>query len=37
MKTLDRTGIALVATVLFSAAAWAGAGPKGHSHSHEEV
>lgn len=32
MKILDRTGIALVATVLFSAAAWAGAGPKGHSH-----
>jgi uncharacterized cupredoxin-like copper-binding protein len=36
MKTLDRTGIALVATVLFSAAAWAAAGPKGHSHSHDE-
>jgi uncharacterized cupredoxin-like copper-binding protein len=37
MKTLDRTGVALVATVLFSAAAWAGAGPKGHSHSHDEA
>jgi len=35
MKTLDRTGIALVATVLFSAAAWAG--PGGHSHSHGEA
>jgi uncharacterized cupredoxin-like copper-binding protein len=32
MKTLNRTGIALVATVLLSAAAWAGAGPSGHSH-----
>lgn len=37
MKTLNRTGIALVATLLFSTAAWAGAGPKGHSHSHDEV
>lgn len=32
MKTLNRTGIALVATALLSAAAWAGAGPAGHSH-----
>jgi uncharacterized cupredoxin-like copper-binding protein len=32
MKTLNRTSIALVATVLLSAAAWAGAGPSGHSH-----
>jgi uncharacterized cupredoxin-like copper-binding protein len=37
MKTLDRTGIALVATMLLSTAVWAGAGPKGHSHSHDEV
>lgn len=32
MKTLNRTGIALVAILLLSAAAWAGAGPSGHSH-----
>jgi uncharacterized cupredoxin-like copper-binding protein len=31
-KTLNRTGIALVATALLSAAAWAGAGPSGHGH-----
>ena len=32
MKTLTRTAVALVATTLLSAAAWAGAGPSGHSH-----
>lgn len=33
MKTLHRTAISLVATTtLLSAAAWAGAGPSGHSH-----
>ena len=32
MKTLNRTAVALVATTLLSAAAWAGAGPSGHSH-----
>ncbi|MDE5455612.1 copper resistance protein [Bradyrhizobium sp. CSA112] len=37
MKTLNRTGIALVATLLLSASAWAGAGPAGHSHSHDEA
>jgi uncharacterized cupredoxin-like copper-binding protein len=35
MKTLNRTGIALVATLLLSASA--GAGPAGHSHSHDEA
>lgn len=37
METLNRTGIALVATVLLSTAAWPGAGPAGHSHSHDEA
>ncbi|WP_108521037.1 cupredoxin domain-containing protein [Bradyrhizobium algeriense] len=37
MKTLNRTGIALVAALLLSASAWAGAGPSGHSHSHDEA
>lgn len=32
MNNLNRTGIALVAAMLVSAAAWAGAGPAGHSH-----
>jgi len=32
MKKLHQTGIALIATVLLSASAWAGAGPAGHSH-----
>jgi uncharacterized cupredoxin-like copper-binding protein len=33
MKTLNRTSIALVATMLLSASAWAGAhGPSGHGH-----
>jgi uncharacterized cupredoxin-like copper-binding protein len=32
MKTLNRTGIALVAMVLLSASAWAGSGPSGHNH-----
>ena len=32
MKSLNRTGIALVATVLLSASAWAGADPSGHVH-----
>ena len=32
MKTLNRTGIALIATVLLSAAAWAGEGPPDHHH-----
>ena len=37
MKTLNRTCIALVATMLLSTAVCAGAGPKGHSHRHDEV
>lgn len=37
MKILNRSGIALVATVLLSAPAWAGAGPAGHSHGHDEA
>ncbi len=37
MKTLNRTGVALVATVLLSAAGWAGEGPAGHSHGHDEA
>lgn len=37
MKTLNRTGIALVATVLLSAAAWAREGPAGHGHGHDEA
>jgi uncharacterized cupredoxin-like copper-binding protein len=32
MKTFNRTGIALVATTLLSASAWAGADPSGHGH-----
>ena len=32
MKTLNPSGTALVAAVLLSTAAWAGAGPSGHSH-----
>jgi uncharacterized cupredoxin-like copper-binding protein len=32
MKTFNRTGIALVATTLLSASAWAGADPFGHGH-----
>lgn len=30
MKKLHRTGLALFATLLFAASAWAGAGPAGH-------
>jgi len=37
MKTIDRTGIALVAALVLSASAWAGAGPAGHSHSRDET
>jgi uncharacterized cupredoxin-like copper-binding protein len=32
MKTVNRTGIALVATLLLSASAWAAAGPSGQGH-----
>ena len=32
MKTLNLSGTALVAAVLLSTAAWAGAGPSGHGH-----
>jgi uncharacterized cupredoxin-like copper-binding protein len=32
MKSWRKTGIALVSTMLFSANAWAGAGPPGHGH-----
>lgn len=32
MKTLNRTGIALGAALLLTAAAWAGEGPPGHHH-----
>ncbi len=37
MKDLKRTGIALIATVLLSATAWAGEGPAGHGHGHDEA
>lgn len=32
MKTVNRSGIALIAASLLSAAAWAGEGPAGHHH-----
>ena len=34
MMNWNKRGIALVAATLVSAAAWAGEGPSGHSHSH---
>ena len=37
MKTLNHIGITLVAMALLSAAAWAGEGPAGHSHGHDEA
>ena len=32
MKKLYQTGVALLAAALLSPSAWAGEGPKGHSH-----
>ncbi|MEH2611097.1 putative cupredoxin-like copper-binding protein [Bradyrhizobium sp. AZCC 1693] len=37
MQKRYQTGVALLAAALLSASAWAGAGPKGHSHSHDEA
>jgi uncharacterized cupredoxin-like copper-binding protein len=37
VKKLHRTGVALLAATLLSPADWAGAGPKGHSHNHDEA
>jgi len=34
MKNWNKNGVALVATILLAAKAWAGEGPAGHSHGH---